>query len=327
MRARARAELGLPDAGRVVLTVGSSYKYAPLPGLDFLDFAREIVHARRDTWLLAVGVAEDERWRAARAETDGRVRALGVKLDLRRYYAAADVYVEGFPFGSTTAVLEAGQHGLPCVLAPASLPPPFGTDGRVFDEGGLSQPPDVQAYTQATLRLLDDPEAREQRSRAFSAAIDRQHTGEGWRARLEAMKARIPSTHEVRGLEQPPPVPWPFVAYWAAFSSRVRADALAIVYRSAVQLGLAPRLDLAMRNAARRARRIRTLHPPLRVLISMTDGLIASVPQAWAKGVYRAYDGLASLLREDGRISRLFRSTSPTFARVTRARLVAWWPK
>src|SRR6185437_3034845 len=100
--------------------------------------AATILRARPHVQLLAVGPNEDARWRDLRAATGGRARALGPRHDLPRIHAAADVYLEGFPVGSPTALLEAGLRGLACVRAPADVPPPFAIDGPALD--ALAQP-------------------------------------------------------------------------------------------------------------------------------------------------------------------------------------------
>lgn len=308
LRSQARQRLNVTADALVLITVGQSYKYTPLPGRDFLEVARTIVTRRPNVHLLAVGVLEDDQWREARTVTGGRIRAVGVQLDVTPFHAAADVYVEGFPVGSMTALLEAARQGLPCVLAPRSCPPPFGSDGAVFDGIGAGQPADVEEYIARVMAFLDDAGARERAGRALAAAAEAHHAGEGWLAKLEALNQRIPAHHEVRPLDQPPPIPWLLVAFWAAVTARVRADPLAIVYRSAARLGLKPRLDPAMRKAARVARPIRTLHPPHRWLITCTDYIAAFTPAGRSQVVYRLYDWLAAVLREDGKVTRLCRT-------------------
>src|SRR5690606_12343399 len=44
-----------------------------------------------------------------------RIIALGERIDTAAYYQAADIYVDSFPFGSTTSLLEAGSCGVPLV--------------------------------------------------------------------------------------------------------------------------------------------------------------------------------------------------------------------
>ena len=303
-----RKRLDLPMDGPVLLSVGNAYKYTPIPGLDFLESARSILGRRPNAHLLVAGVPEDTRWRELRLATGGRARAMGIQLDLTPLYAAADVYVEGFPMGSMTALLEAGHHRLPCVLGPATVPPPFGTDGQVYEDAAVSQPEDLERYTARVLRLIDDAAERERCGRALAESVASHHTGNGWQGKLEALKRQLPLTQEVRLLSQPPPVPWNLVEFWGAFSTRVKADSLSIVYSLAAELGLRPRLDGAMRAAVKAAKPVRTLDPPLRWLISCVDASARLLPARCLSWVYGLYPALADVLRGNGLLTRTYRS-------------------
>jgi hypothetical protein len=98
------------------------------------------------------------------------------------------------------------------------------------------------------------------------------------------------------------------VAFWAAVTARFRDDALGIVYRSAARLGLKPRLDLPIRRATRAAKGVRTLHPPLRRLITCTDYAATLVPAGRSAWLYKLYDWSATVLREDGKMTRVWRA-------------------
>ncbi len=76
-RADARRRTGIPDDARVLLTIGSSYKFA---GGDrhLLDALQPLLDADRRTVLIAVGPTAEGRWASAAAATGGRVIAAGV---------------------------------------------------------------------------------------------------------------------------------------------------------------------------------------------------------------------------------------------------------
>src|SRR5207253_10705538 len=72
-------------------------------------------------------------------------------LDSSIFCEAADVYLEGFPAGSLTALLEAGEAGLACVRAPAQVIPPFSSDGAGRSEEHTSE---LQSRGHLVCRLL-----------------------------------------------------------------------------------------------------------------------------------------------------------------------------
>lgn len=308
MKAAMRKELGIPQDARVVITVGNSYKYTPLPDRDFLDTALQIARRVEDAHVLAVGVVEDRRWYAARINTAGRVRAFGIQLDLAPFHGAADIYAEGFPMGSTTALLEAAQHGLPCVLAPGSCPPPFASDGAVFDEIGVGQPASIEDYIARIIYLLDNQLEREHWGKRFAESVEKHHAGSGWLAKLANLKKCIPEQHGVYPLDDPPPIPWHLAAFWAAVTNNVRADPLGIVFRLAAQYGLKPRFDPPMLQAIREARSIRTLQPPLQWAMHLTNSVAGWLPDSIGGAFYQSYVSLANLLRDGGKFSRAYAS-------------------
>lgn len=191
----ARKNLGLPDEDVLLLTIGNPYKYSPVQSLNFIEIATCIVKSVPGVRLVAVGPQDTKGWRRARKQTDGRVMAVGKTTDLGPYLAASDVYLEGFPMGSLTAMLEAGLSGLPCVRAPKMVPPPYCSDGIAFSE--LPQPNNLETYMTEVVKLVRDPLERERQGKALSENIRNNHCGEGWGYWLNRLRESIPSEHKV----------------------------------------------------------------------------------------------------------------------------------
>jgi hypothetical protein len=194
-RQRVRRNLSVPDEAILFLTVGSAAKYKAIPGLDFVAAAREIIHRCPNAYLVAIGPEDVGPWKAARIETEGRIAALGRQADSRVFCEAADIYLEGFPLGSLTALLEAGLAGLPCVRGPETCVGPFTSDSGSLDV--LHQPSDVQDYITHAVYFAGHPEVRVQASTELQSAVDAQHCGDGWLRHLSEVKKRIPPAHFV----------------------------------------------------------------------------------------------------------------------------------
>jgi hypothetical protein len=113
-RSEARARIGIPAAARVLLTIGSSYKFEG-GERHLLDALDPVLAADPATVLIAVGPAPEGRWAQAATATAGRVLATGMLPDVGDLLAAADVFVESYPCSSGTAAVEAAQRGLPVV--------------------------------------------------------------------------------------------------------------------------------------------------------------------------------------------------------------------
>jgi hypothetical protein len=299
-KARARQQLALPEDARIVLTVGSTFKYKPLPGIDFLDAVRRILASGERVYLVAVGVDEDHRWAALKQATGGRLLAVGQQRDLAPFHAAADLYMEGFPFGSTTSLLEAGLQGLACVLAPATCPPPFGTDGPAVDV--LPRPVDINAYVDAVRELLEDDRLRVATGRLLAAAIASHHCGAGWHGYLQALKEGLPAGHQVYAINPAIPVREQMVAYWSAFSTLVQPDPIGYLFQQAFSLKLKPRFDGQLRNAVARAKSFRRDGPVIDLFTRFSASLAAFVPQVASSSFY---GGLFDCFRPGSRTMRV----------------------
>jgi hypothetical protein len=247
-RLAARQSLGLPASAVVLLTIGSAYKYRALPGIDFVEAAGAVLRARPDAHLVAVGPRDNERWEAVRNATAGRVVTAGPQHDLRPYHAAADVYLEGFPLGSPTALLEVGQRATPCVRAPRCIPPPFSVDGAAL--AGVEQPADLADYTRAVIALLDDPQERRRQGLALAASIRRRHSPASWRGELDKALAGLPPRHEVHSLAGAARLSGYLRDFSVALATVFHADdTLTYTVRSASSLRLRPCPSLPVARA------------------------------------------------------------------------------
>ena len=112
-RTEAKRLLGIPDDQVVLLSVGRSPKYIPSNGRNFFETASKILDRNTTAHIYLLGVARGDVARYLRAEPHERLHFLGRIEDPSVYQMAADVYMEGFPTGSQTALLEACLAGVP----------------------------------------------------------------------------------------------------------------------------------------------------------------------------------------------------------------------
>jgi hypothetical protein len=215
---RARQLLGLPKDAVVMLTSGDSYKFAPLGRLDFIAVCEDILRRLPQAILVAIGPVEDERWLAARERTGSRLRTFGrqPRSQVPIFLQAADVYIEGFPFGSTTALLEAGLRGIPVVLAPAQCPPPYGTDGVALDDV-LERSCNFEEYKSQIIALCQNSRERAALGARLRDSIQEHHTASGWRNYVEEAIRIAPRTHSTSPIAAPVPTPADVHLHWSAF--------------------------------------------------------------------------------------------------------------
>ncbi|WP_298435882.1 hypothetical protein [Geobacter sp.] len=242
-REATRNNLKIPSNAIVMLTVGIGSKYTPLPGIDFLQAATEVLAKRKNSYLIAVGPSFDSRWDSFRHSIGERVILIDKQPEtsMPAFFEAADIYLEGFPFGSTTALLEAGVRNVPCVLAPKVCPAPFTSDGIALEV--LDKPKDIPEYVKSILDLLDNEQKRVECGLVLAASIRAQHCGDSWAKYLAEVQKNIPPLHKIITLEPPDNVPDNLSFYWTAFSSAVNDDPLESTLSMAGYYNLSPRID------------------------------------------------------------------------------------
>ena len=199
-----RRDLGISEDGIMFLTVGSAAKYDPIGGHDFIQTAVKILQECKDAHLIAVGPSDQGRWKEARLATGGRLRAIGRQPDSTLFCKVADVYLEGFPAGSLTALLEAGESGLPFVRGLRSCAPPYSSDGIGIDE--VLQPIDPADYVRMAVNLAQDSKTRVELGRKLQRVIRSNYCGTGWLAQLQKVKRLMPESHAVYPDFKPTPV-------------------------------------------------------------------------------------------------------------------------
>lgn len=252
-RENARNLLKLPQDAIVMLTVGIGHKYTPLEGLDFLHAIRAVLQARGQAYLVAVGLKYDARWVKLQEEVGGRLILVEKQpaTAMATFFETADIYLEGFPFGSTTSLLEAGLHGIACVLSPQECPPPFTSDGIALQL--LHQSSDMSDYVTYILLLLDDPKERLRIGQLLANSVRAHHCGSGWGAYLEKVQDNLPAVHQVHAVDSSEQVPEGLSAYWTAFSHAVNDDPLDVAFRAATIRGLKPKIDQDLARELRRS--------------------------------------------------------------------------
>jgi hypothetical protein len=294
---QAKESIGIPKDSVLILTVGDSYKYTPIDPLDFVGVCEDILREVPEAFIAAIGPEEDNRWRIARARWGSRLRAFGrqSRSQLAVFHAATDLYIEGFPFGSTTALLEAGIRGIPVVLAPAQCPPPYSSDGVALDEV-LEPPSTIEEYKTRVILLCRSPVERQRWGTRIRRAVTRHHTGSGWRQYVENAISKLPEKHSIYPTTTPCRTPENLHEYWTRFRSKLRTGpetSLEYSVMYAFSLGLRPRLTRAVVRACKEARIIRMHRTiPLPIVVPLCNFLLPLLPIPWARTIFRLFKAL-----------------------------------
>ncbi len=191
-RTEAKRQLGLPEDATVLFSIADAYKFEPILGeTSFVDALLPVLRSYQNTWLVVVGPDNAGQWKNASRESHGRIRTYGRRSDGAAFYQAADIYLDPFPFASTTSFLEAGSYELPLVSFC-----PFGGEARVLggDSPELTETivrtKSLAQYRAEIGKLIENRDLRLQLGEKTQRFILGAHVGEGWVQSLDRLHAR-----------------------------------------------------------------------------------------------------------------------------------------
>jgi len=259
-RAEAKRELGIDPRAVTLVTLARSVKYEAAPWHPgFVDVIAPFLRTHPEVSLVAVGPDPDgAEWAALKRANPRQVMLAGAQPDPTLYLDAADVYLDSFPFGSVTSMLEAATRDVP-VLASRLY---TGMSRLMSSSGPLDDvvvgAPDPESYREELARLVEDGTLRDELGRLTGAAARDRHGATAWQANLEQIYKRAfeveptlargaPTApgevaeycEQLLGIEAQAPLLWPVGFCQGQFDVRDRWSARArmAAFRVAQRLG------------------------------------------------------------------------------------------
>jgi hypothetical protein len=190
-REDAKRELGIDPDTVLMVSAARRAKYRTMHGVTFADIHAPVLEANPNATLLVVGAGEPEDWAPVRDRAGGRLKSLPEQPNPKIYFEAADIYVDSYPFVSSTSLMEAAGYGLPLVTiftAPQAARI-FGIN-HVALVGNTQQATSFDEYRGMLTDLIRDPSLRERLGSSARVAVKRDHNLPGWKTWLEAVYAR-----------------------------------------------------------------------------------------------------------------------------------------
>lgn len=185
-RDEARKVLGIPRDQKMLLTVGRALKYAPSTRQNFFETAGKILNLNPKAHLYLVGVRADDHVASSVLSRHDRVHFVGPVEDATFWQRAADVYLEGYPFGSQTALLESVLPGVPCVRVYAPLSPLLAADDIALT-GVVESPADEETYIATVSEFINDEEKASRQGDILRKRVLRYHIEDMWKDFLTKM--------------------------------------------------------------------------------------------------------------------------------------------
>lgn len=193
-----RQKLGFKTSQKIIITVGSFYKYKPLLSFDFLNIARHVLENTSDTCIVAIGPDYETlpAWKTLHDQFPERFLALGPKVPERmfEYLACADIALDSFPMSGGTALLDAVSVGCPVL----SLDCPTGQSDYILKSEAYCANQDI--FMKKLNTLLHSQTCRKNNTANVLQLLERSHHKDAWNHTLSAMYRSLVS-HRVRQFE------------------------------------------------------------------------------------------------------------------------------
>jgi hypothetical protein len=184
----AKLALGIPPEKTVLVSVARAVKYHSVGGVSYAGMHAPVLERHPNAILLAVGPEESDDWRTGSPDVDERIRCIGEVADPRIFFEAGDIYVDSYPFVSSTSMMEAAGYGLPLVTR---FDGP--DEARIFGinhvglVGSAIVAHSLQEYQAELSKLILSPDLCQRLGTQAREAIHRYHTPPGWLDFLEAL--------------------------------------------------------------------------------------------------------------------------------------------
>lgn len=185
-RAQAKAELGLDPNSVFLFSAARPMKYRTVDGVSFADTHVELLKRHPEAVFWVLGAGEPEDWRAASAAVGGRLRGLAESPQPQVYFEAADIYVDSYPFVSSTSLMEAAGYGAPLV---SRFYGPKAAEIFAINHPGLKgsvlNASSEAEYLEFLETLISDPDRRERLGEQGRRIVREVHCAPGWMTFLE----------------------------------------------------------------------------------------------------------------------------------------------
>jgi hypothetical protein len=180
-RHEAKRAIGIDPNQTMLLSVARKVKFDAHGGVNYADIVAPVLAQRPEAILVVVGAGDMPEWRSTTEALGGRIVSVEETPNITPYLEAADIYVDSYPFVSSTSMMEAANYGMPLLtlfVAPQSAR--IVGINHVGLVGTALQATSIEAYRELLLRLIADSDFRTTTGAASTDAVRRDHTPPGW---------------------------------------------------------------------------------------------------------------------------------------------------
>lgn len=196
-----RKKLNLPLDKKIILTVGSNFKYTPFKNKSFIDYATKILEKEKDAILYAIGPSlNDEMWKIANEKTNGRIIPLGTinyGEEYFNYIKSSDLILDSWPMCGGTVIMDAISLAKPIL----SFDNEIGQLDYVLNSKSYAKNEDE--LTQKAILILNNSNIANEYVFDLKNNYIKENDPKLWQERLKKLEEIIPCKHSTKRNQEP----------------------------------------------------------------------------------------------------------------------------
>jgi predicted O-linked N-acetylglucosamine transferase (SPINDLY family) len=122
-----REEFGIPEDAVLLVSANREVRYAKKP---FWKEIAQVMERHPNVYFIPLGLSDTDGLLPSGSVVRDRIRTLGFRTDVIRFMKMSDIYVDYFPSGGGSSLIEAMQVGLPIISFDTNYATPFSVDGE-----------------------------------------------------------------------------------------------------------------------------------------------------------------------------------------------------
>lgn len=196
-----RKKLSLPLDKKIILTVGSNFKYTPFKNKSFVDFATKILEKEKDAILYAIGPSlNDEMWKIANEKTNGRIIPLGTinyGEEYFNYIKSSDLILDSWPMCGGTVIMDAISLAKPIL----SLDNEIGQLDYILKSKSFAKNEDE--FIEKAILILNNSNIANEYVFDLKNNYIKENDPKLWQERLKKLEEIIPCKHLIKKNKEP----------------------------------------------------------------------------------------------------------------------------
>ncbi len=188
-----RQRYQLPLTAKILLSIGTSFKYDYAANFDFIPVASKILNQQSDILLIVIGpIPTLPKWQQFAKKYPSQVIILDAMPypRLQEYIMMADVYLDS-PASSFTALIDVIYRGVPGLLLKNFCRP------QDFQLRAASICQNEAELITRTVQLLNDESRRQAVATELLSQLQQDHGITHWQAKLQLLLKQAPKTHTI----------------------------------------------------------------------------------------------------------------------------------